>query len=65
MNGIRMKICRETSPYGKVPQNRFWFVPNCEWSILVSTYVSKECTIVLPTILKGTSCRQRIKTNKS
>jgi len=30
---IRIKICRQTGPYGRVPQNRFGFVPNCGWSI--------------------------------
>jgi len=30
MTVIRIKICRQTGPYGRVPQNRFWFVPNCE-----------------------------------
>jgi len=33
MTVIPIKICRQTGPYGSVPQNRFWFVPNCEWSI--------------------------------
>jgi len=27
---IRINICRQTGPYERVPQNRFWFVPNCE-----------------------------------
>jgi len=35
MNVIRIKICRQTSPYGRVPQNRFWFVPSCGQSIVV------------------------------
>jgi len=33
MTVIRIKICRQTGPYGRVPQNRFWFVPNCEQGI--------------------------------
>jgi len=33
MTIIRIKICRQTGPYGKVPQNRFRFVPNCEQGI--------------------------------
>jgi len=28
-----LKVRRQMGPYGRVPQNRFWFVPNCEWSI--------------------------------
>jgi len=27
------KICRQTGLYGRIPQSRSWFVPNCEWSI--------------------------------
>jgi len=30
---IRIKICRQTGPYGRVPQNRFWSVPNYEQGI--------------------------------
>jgi len=30
MTVIRITICRQTSPYGREPQNRFWFDPNCE-----------------------------------
>jgi len=32
MTGIRIKILRQTGPYGRVP-HRFWFVPNCEQGI--------------------------------
>jgi len=35
MTEIRIKICRQTGPYGRVPQKRFWFAPNCEWSIIM------------------------------
>jgi len=28
MTVIRIKICRQTGPYGRVPQNRFWFAPS-------------------------------------
>jgi len=35
MTVIRIKICRQTGPYGRVPQNRFWFVPNCEQGIVI------------------------------
>jgi len=34
MTVIRIKICGQTGPYGRVPQNRFWFVPNCEQGIV-------------------------------
>jgi len=34
MTVIRIRICRQTGPCGRVPQNRFWFVPNCEQGIL-------------------------------
>jgi len=30
MTVIRFKICRQTGPFGRVPQNRFGFVPNRE-----------------------------------
>jgi len=34
MTEIRIKIiCRQTGPYGRVPQNRFRFVRNCEWRV--------------------------------
>jgi len=42
MTVIRIKIGRQTGPYGRVPQNRFWFVPNCEQGIVV--YYSKYST---------------------
>jgi len=35
MTVIRIKICRKTGPYGRVPQNRFRFVPNCEQRIVL------------------------------
>jgi len=34
MTVIRIKICRQTGPYERVPQNRFWFVPNGEQGIV-------------------------------
>jgi len=37
MTGIRIKICRQTGPYGRVSQNQFSFFPNCEWSIAAFT----------------------------
>jgi len=53
MTGIRIKSCRQTGPYGKVPQNRFWFVPNCEWSEVGIVFVTTELAIPsnLPTYL--------------
>jgi len=47
MTGIRIKIC----PYGKVPQNPFRSVPNCEWNIsklilLLSPYLKYRGIIV-------------------
>jgi len=33
MTVIRIKICRQTGSYGRVPHNRFWFVPSCGQSI--------------------------------
>jgi len=29
MTVIRIKTGRQTGPYERVPQNRFWFVPSC------------------------------------
>jgi len=34
MAGYHIKICRQMGPYGRVPHNRFRFVPNCDWSII-------------------------------
>jgi len=42
MTGIRIKICRQTGPYGRVPQNRFWFVPNGGWSIVPISYYQNQ-----------------------
>jgi len=34
MTVIRIKISRQTSPYGRAPQNRFWFAPSLEQGII-------------------------------
>jgi len=51
MTVIRIKVCRQTGPYGRVPQNRFWFVPNYEQGIPVGRvaiqliYVDEKCLL--------------------
>jgi len=47
MTVIRIKIWGQTGPYGRVPQNRFWFIPNCEQGICVFVTVFTIMTKVL------------------